>query len=296
MVLQQGTVVYKSVGNRLLEADVYRSTRRNAAQATIVFIHGGALMMGDRTTINREHVSRYLEAGYDVASIDYRLAPETKLADIIEDLRDAFRWVGSPGTGLAGAGAGRVVATGYSAGGYLALISGDCCSPRPKAIVSFYGYGDIVGDWYTKPSPFYCHQPLVSDEEAGHLRSQLAASAPHSSVGRQRFYLYCRQKGIWPLEVSGHDPSREPSYFAPFCPQRNVTGAYPPTMFLHGDQDTDVPYEQSALMARELERQGVPWALQRMEGCGHGFDSDSGTPAVDKAFTSVLSFLATYTR
>ena len=30
---------------------------------------------------------------------------------------------------------------------------------KPKAIVSFYGYGDIIADWYCKQSSFYCQKP-----------------------------------------------------------------------------------------------------------------------------------------
>ena len=31
-------------------------------------------------------------AGFAILSIDYRLAPETKLPEIFNDVRDAFRW------------------------------------------------------------------------------------------------------------------------------------------------------------------------------------------------------------
>ena len=32
-------------------------------------------------------------SGYIVVSIDYRLAPETKLAELVSDVEDAFRWI-----------------------------------------------------------------------------------------------------------------------------------------------------------------------------------------------------------
>ena len=72
------------------------------------------------------------------------------------------------------------------------------------------------------------------------------------------------------------DPDREPRLFDPFCPLRNVTKEYPPTLLLHGDNDTDVPFEQSVLMAKELERHGILHELIRclaedtcsMEQCG----------------------------
>ena len=37
---------------------------------------------------------------------------------------------------------------------------------KPRALVAYWGYGDVDGDWYTKPSEHYRKQPLVSKEEA----------------------------------------------------------------------------------------------------------------------------------
>jgi dipeptidyl aminopeptidase/acylaminoacyl peptidase len=158
--------------------------------------------------------------------------------------------------------------------------------------VAYYGYGDVAGPWYSRPDPFYRTQPLVPDNEAragvgGAVRSETAVNYE----GRRRFYLYCRQQGLWPKEVAGIDPDREPKAFDPFCPIRNVTTAYPPTLLIHGTKDTDVPYEQSETMDRELTRKGVKHELITVPGAGHGL------VGVDPAVVAgvrrrVLSFLA----
>ena len=70
--------------------------------------------------------------------------------------------------------------------------------------------------------------------------------------------------------MAGHDPDAEPRAFDPFCPLRNVTAAYPPTLLVHGTKDTDVPYEQSELMDRELARKGVEHELITVPGGAHG--------------------------
>jgi len=70
-----------------------------------------------------------------------------------------------------------------------------------------------------------------------------------------------------------------------------VTKDYPPTLLLHGDNDTDVPYEQSVLMARELERRGVQHELVTLTGRGHGFDGPMWDPVVAQTFDRVLAFL-----
>jgi dipeptidyl aminopeptidase/acylaminoacyl peptidase len=163
--------------------------------------------------------------------------------------------------------------------------------------VAFYGYGDIAGEWYSRPDPFYCQKPAVPKDEAfaavGHgIISETVAPE------RFRFYLYCRQNGLWPEEVAGHDPDKDAKVFDPFCPIRNVTKQYPPTLLLHGDQDTDVPYEQSVLMAKMLERQQVEHQLITMTNRGHGFDGGrkaAEDPVIAESFERVLAFLKRHT-
>ena len=43
-------------------------------------------------------------------------------------------------------------------------------------------------------------------------------SEPAGKNQRGRFYLYCRQQGIWPKEVGGHDPDAESKWFASLLP------------------------------------------------------------------------------
>src|SRR5690349_8033925 len=86
------TYVYKTVGDCKIHADVYRRMD-DEVRPTILWIHGGALIMGSRGQLAPDQVERYLQAGYTIVAIDYRLAPETKLPAIIEDLQDAYRWV-----------------------------------------------------------------------------------------------------------------------------------------------------------------------------------------------------------
>ena len=174
--------------------------------------------------------------------------------------------------------------------GDLALMAGVRLKPRPAAVVSFYGYGDITGDWYSRPDPFYNRQPAVTKEEAYEVVGA-GVIAEDQAAKRERFYLYTRQQGLWPREVVGHDPDGERKLFDPLCPLRNVTTGYPPTLLLHGDNDTDVPFEQSVLMAKELERHGIQHEFIEMPGRGHMFDQDMSDPTIAATFDRVLSFL-----
>jgi len=284
------TYTYKTVADCKIQADVHRAPG-DGVRPVILWIHGGALIMGNRAGINAVQLQKYLDAGYTVVSIDYRLAPETKLKAIIEDLQDAYRWVREKGPDLFQADPHRIAVIGHSAGGYLTLMAGFCLNPRPRALVAFYGYGDIAGKWYSGPDPFYSRQPAVSKEAAYQAVGNLVIA---EDTGRTRgaFYLYCQQNGLWPKEVTGLDPDREPKKaFDPFCPIRNVTKGYPPALLLHGDKDTDVPYEQSVLMTKELERHHVRHEFVPVPGRGHGFDREMQAPDVATAFEQVLAFL-----
>jgi acetyl esterase/lipase len=287
-ILRQ-TYTFKKIGDLQIHADVYRKSD-DILRPAILYIHGGALIMGNRSWLDSVQVENYLNAGYTIISIDYRLAPQTKLKHIIEDLEDAYKWIRFEGPELLRIDTTRIAIIGHSAGGYLALMAGFLLNPRPLAIVSFYGYGDIAGEWYSRPDPFYNRQPPVPKQEAFEaIGTGVISEDPDGA--RWPFYLYTRQQGIWPLEVVGYDPDNEPEKFDPFCPLRNVTKSYPPTLLLHGDADTDVPFDQSVLMARELDRNGVHHEFIALKGKKHGFDEAMDDPTIIRTFNKVLAFL-----
>ena len=96
--------------------------------------------------------------------------------------------------------------------------------------------------------------------------------------------------------MTGHDPAKEPHYFDRFCPVRNVTKQYPPTILLHGNADTDVPYHESVEMAAALQRAGVEHEFITVEGGGHGFDNKIKDPVVAGYFDRAVAFLAAHVR
>ncbi len=269
------TYTYKRVKNLEIKADVYRTNVGGTPSPVVIWIHGGGLMGGGRQrekAPERAWVARMLAAGITVVSIDYRLAPETKLPAIIEDMEDAFRWARERGPELFGADPERIGVAGSSAGGYLALTSGFRVKPRPRAIATYWGYGEIIGPWYSQPSAHPRHNTIkVSEAEAWrNVSGPPVANGADRPGGHGAFYQFCRQRGLWPREVSGWDPHAEPEKFNPYMALKNVTPDYPPTLLVHGEADTDVPFEQSAMMAAELERHGVEHQLIRVPGAEHG--------------------------
>jgi acetyl esterase/lipase len=289
------TAVYKRVGNLDIQADVYRPAGE-AVCPVLLWIHGGALIMGDRGGVDRRIRTPFLKAGYAIVSIDYRLAPETKLPQIIEDLRDAYTWLHDRGPKLFNVDTSRIAVAGGSAGGYLTLMTGFCVKPRPAALVSLWGYGDIAGDWYIKPSEFYRKQPLVPKDDAWKgVSGPPATTRARGDNGPGRFYLYCRQQGLWTTNVAGIDPRTQDSNLTPYCPVRNVTRNYPPTIFIHGTRDTDVPFEQSVEMDNELTRACVEHKLIPILNAGHGV-GDGEPKLVSAAFAEALQFVERHVR
>ena len=278
------TCVFKTIGagTNAIRADVHVPPG-DSVRPVVVFIHGGALMMGDRKLTPKAGslLRTLLDAGYVVVSIDYRFAPKVKLPEIIKDLQDACAWVRKSGPKLFWINPDELFVMGQSAGGYLTLMAGLRVEPRPRALVSFWGYGDIAGKWYSQPDPFYRQQPLVAKEEA-------------DRTAGSKLYLYCRQQGLWPKVVTGHDPATEPRAFDPFCPDRNVTAKYPPTMLIHGTKDTDVPYELSVQMAAALKAKRVPHEFITIPDGIHGFRSKVDAEIAAQTYQKVVEFLNQY--
>ena len=72
--------------------------------------------MGRRQGVPQPLMDRLIEAGFAVVSIDYRLAPETKLPAIVADVEDAFEWIRGQGPDLFRADPDRIAVLGSSAG------------------------------------------------------------------------------------------------------------------------------------------------------------------------------------
>jgi acetyl esterase/lipase len=289
--LMKSTVVYREVDGHQILADVYRP-KSDEVRPVIVWLHGGALINGNRERIHPKVMALAEAEGYALVSIDYRLAPETKLPALISDIEAAFRWLAGDGAKKFHLDPNRIVSAGESAGGYLALVTGYRVQPRPKAIVALYGYGSLMGDWYSKPSPHPRHNAKRITREQALQESDGSVISDHRRRrgNGSQIYLYYRQNGLWPLEVSGFDRATIAGEIAPYEPVRNVTADYPPTLLIHGTDDTDVPFEESTMFAEQLKHQGIPHSLISIEKGEHGLSG--GDPRkIEAAYKSMREFV-----
>jgi acetyl esterase/lipase len=292
--LEKTTIAYRKVEGHEILADVYRP-RGNDVRPVILYIHGGALIMGNRDEVSYDAVVLSLaeENAYAVVSIDYRLAPETKLPAIISDIEAAFTWLENDGARRFHIDPERVVVVGGSAGGYLTLVTGYRVAQKPRALVALFGYGELNADWCTKPNPYpnYNMEKYTREEAMAQTDGTVISDGERRRGDGELIYMYYRQNGLWPQEVSGFDPATLATDIVPYEPVRNVTRNYPPTLLIHGTQDTDVPFEESVKMSEQFQAHGVPYILLPIDKGEHGFDGGDAEQ-ISGAYRTMKEFIA----
>jgi acetyl esterase/lipase len=278
--------VYKTVDGQKLSLDVHMFNDQRV-RPVVFWIHGGALIMGSRY-INPFIHDYFSGNDFVVVTFDYRLAPFAKLPDIYQDVTDAYKWTcdnikqynGDPK---------QIVVGGESAGGYLTFALGPQLKPKPLELFAFSGYGNIITPWYTEPSEHYLKIAPLQDREKVFAALQ---KNPTDGAARVNFYLYTRQTGQWPNILLGHDPKTEAAAFTRYCPVLHVGKDYPPVVFTHCKDDTDVPFSEAEAMVALLKNAGVDYQFIQLEGSAHAFNAlITKTDAATNTRKAVMDFL-----
>lgn len=223
----------------------------------VVYAHGGGFVGGLRTMGQWAFL---LQAGYAVASVDYRLAGECRFPGPVHDVAAAVRWVRAQASHY-GLDAERVIGFGSSAGGYLmnaVALTGDDhpgmtgdLGPTPELSCHL----DAVVDYYA-PVDF-----LTLDEDAD-------PSVRESAVGPDS--PLTRFLGFIPAE------HREEAESANLC--RYAKASSPPFLIAHGDADVIVGFGQSRRLHDALTKAGARADLVVISGADHGapeFDQEA---------------------
>jgi acetyl esterase/lipase len=243
------TYAYKEVAGQEILADVFLPDT-NEARAVVLYIHGGGFMFGSR--IGRPEkplLDKLIKANYSVVSIDYRIAPETKLEEIVKDVTDACIWIRRQGPSLFNAEPNRLVVIGGSAGAFLATACGYTVKPQPQAVVAISGFADFE---FAKQS---------TD------RSILKQNNLYGSVGkkvltqggedRYKLCFFLMDNGLWPWEVLGFEPKSNQERVNALLPINHINSDYPATLIIHSKTDSLVPLSQAEKLSRMLTAQKI---------------------------------------
>jgi acetyl esterase/lipase len=252
-------ITYLTANNYEAKLDVYKRRDTTAPQPTLIWIHGGGWTGGTKEAAIPAFLP-WMEMGWNVVNVEYRLAKVSLAPAAVEDCLCALRWVAAQAKTYQ-FDTTRLVVSGDSAGGHLALTTGlipesagldrECPGvPLPKvaAIVNWYGITDVV------------------DLLDGPNRKSYAVAWLGSMPNREEI-----AKRVSPLSF--------------------VRPGVPPILTIHGDADPTVPYSHAQRLQEALEKAGVPHKLVTIPGGKHGGFSPEERTMI---FIAIREFLAPY--
>lgn len=135
-VKMEKDVVVGKAGDAGLHCDVYRPPEGTEKHVALVHLHGGGFARGSKDTLAPK-LTPITALGYLSVAVEYRLSGVAKWPAQLDDVKTAIRWVRA-NAGSLGIDAKRIVAVGYSAGGYLALSAAGAPDTQLAACVAFY--------------------------------------------------------------------------------------------------------------------------------------------------------------
>jgi acetyl esterase/lipase len=241
--------VYHAEAGLRLRLDVYRRREREDGatlpRPALIYVHGGAWMIGKKWQQGRPMVHHFAERGWVCCSIEYRLSPRATFPDHIVDVKRAIAWVRAHADEL-GIDPAFIVVAGNSAGGHLASLAALTASDRTlqpgfedadtsvAACVSLYGVYDL-------------------GNRQGHW--------PHRGLQTllERYVLKVRF-------------AEQPDRFDAASPITRVGSHAPPFLIVHGSRDSVVPVAEARHFVASLRRVSRACAYIEMPGAQHAFD------------------------
>lgn len=230
-------ITYLMANNYEAKLDVYQR-KAQGPQPTLIHIHGGGWVGGTKEG-SLMALMPWFEMGWNVVNVEYRLGRVSQAPAAVEDCLCALRWVARNANQYQ-IDTTRLVVTGDSAGGHLALTTGmipqsaglerQCPGPDlPKvaAIVNFYGITDVV-------------DLLDGPNMKSYAVAWLGSRPDRDEVARR----------VSPLTY--------------------VRADLPPILTIHGDADPTVPYSHAVRLHEALAKAMVPNQLLTIPGGNHG--------------------------
>jgi acetyl esterase/lipase len=251
-------VTFATVGETNLQLDLYLPETGKPA-GLIIWVHGGAWRAGSRKDVDlKGMVSR----GWAIASVDYRLSTVARFPAQIHDIKAAIRYLRAHAADY-DLPSSRFVIAGSSAGAHLAALAG-----VTNGLAALEG---TEGDCTKQSSAI---QAIVDLYGASNLTNILQQSTPHG--------LAMRTPALDLL--LGGQPDAVPELAKLASPVFQVDASDPPLFLEHGDQDPQMPINQSHELQGAYEKLGLPVVFKVMHGSAHGgpaFTDDANLTLID---------------
>lgn len=259
-IKQISGVVYEQVPSRgyenvAMKMDILKPQSKTPLPA-IVYVTGGGFINAnkDNGIQLRMHLA---EAGYVVASIEYRVAPTAVFPQPLEDVKASIRYLRANANKF-NIDPDRIGIVGGSAGGYLTAMAGVTSgtttfdkgenldqSSSVKAAVDLYGLSDLtrIGDDYSD-----------------------AVKEAHKSAGTTEA-LWVNGSPVFGGRDGGilADPAAKAA-----DPMTYVGKNSAPMLLMHGTKDFVVSPSQTDLLFQALRKEGIPSDRYLVEGAAHG--------------------------
>ena len=247
-------IVYGRKFGMALTLDVFQPERPNGC-GVLFLVNGGWLSSKDTplmVTIRPDDYRVYLERGYAVFAVVTSSQPKFTIAEEIDDVHRAVRYVRANAAKFS-VRPDRLGVMGSSSGGHLTLSIAARGGPgKPDAADPVERESSAVqaAACFFPPTDFLNYGgPGISGVGAGPLEPLQVAFGPRALTAEGRATL-------------GREIS--PIYY--------VTDKLPPTVIIHGDADTVVPLQQSESFAKKAQAAGAPRVeLIVRPGKGHGW-------------------------
>jgi len=259
----QANVTYLTASGYEAKLDVYRR-RTTTPQPTLVFYHGGGWIGGTKEA-SFMSIMPWLEMGWNVVNVEYRMARVALAPGAVEDAQCALRFIVNQAKNY-NIDTNRIVVSGESAGGHLALAVGmipasagftnicagggftgsDTSVPKVAAVINWYGITDVA-------------EMLAGPNARAYAQEWLGSVPNRDAVA----------KSVSPITY--------------------VRADLPPILSIQGDQDPIVPYSQNVRLRDALVKAGAKAELLPIQGGGHGnFKPEERT----RAYQKIREFLA----
>ncbi len=246
----QKDIPYRMIGKQAwLGLDAYVPSGRGPFPAVII-AHGGGWEAGDKVTYATPIFEPLAKAGFAWFSINYRLTPEARHQDQLDDLREAIRYVKAYAKTFR-IDPNRLALLGESASAQMVSYLATNAQTEKEAglnvaaVVSFYGVYDLTA-MVKEHSPRALHARLFGLQE----------------LNDQAWTMLRRYSPLYNLET--------------YIPHPLRIQQMPPLLLLCGTKDG--LYKQQEAFSQRLQSLNARYDSFAVEGAPHGMENWEGHP------------------